>query len=143
EKLNRDIETEEYKEAAKKNELLKENKEKIPLQPLVDMVPDNLIIALGDGKLMLQVIFFALFFGISMILIPRDKTEGVRSFFDGMNEVFIKMVQIVMRAAPFFVFCLMAGILAKSADSLDGLITIFMQMGMYALVVFGGLALLL
>ncbi len=143
EKLNKDAQTEEYKEAASKSELAKANKTKTPLQPLVDMVPDNLIIALGDGKLMLQVIFFALFFGISMILLPRDKTEGVRSFFEGMNEVFIKMVHIVMRAAPFFVFCLMAGVLAKSADSLDGLITIFMQMGMYALVVFGGLALLL
>lgn len=142
-KLQADANTDDYKKLSAKNELAKSNKSKGPLQPLVDMVPDNLVIALGDGKLMLQVIFFALFFGISLILLPKEKTENVRSFFDGMNEIFVKMVHIVMRAAPFFVFCLMAGVLAKSADTLDQLLDIFMQMGMYALIVFSGLMLML
>lgn len=142
-KLQADASSETYQNLSNKNEVAKSNKSKGPLQPLVDMVPDNLIIALGDGKLMLQVIFFALFFGISLILLPEEKTKTVRSFFDGMNEVFIKMVHIVMRAAPFFVFCLMAGVLAKSADNLEQLTGIFAQMGMYALVVFSGLALML
>lgn len=142
-KLQADASSDDYKKLSEKNELAKSNKSKSPLQPLVDIVPDNLIIALGDGKLMLQVIFFALFFGISLILIPKEKTEGVRSFFEGMNEVFIKMVHVVMKAAPFFVFCLMAGVLAKSADTLDQLLDIFVQMGMYALVVFSGLMLML
>lgn len=142
-KLQADANTDDYKKLSEKNELAKSNQSKGPLQPLVDIVPDNLVIALGDGKLMLQVIFFALFFGISLILLPKEKTEVVRSFFDGMNEIFVKMVHIVMRAAPFFVFCLMAGVLAKSADNLDQLLDIFVQMGMYALVVFSGLMLML
>lgn len=142
-KLQADASSEDYKKLSEKNELAKSNKSKGPLQPLVDIVPDNLVIALGDGKLMLQVIFFTLFFGISLILLPKEKTEVVRSFFDGMNEVFVKMVHIVMRAAPFFVFCLMAGVLAKSADTLDELLDIFVQMGMYALVVFSGLIFML
>lgn len=114
-----------------------------PLQPLIDLVPNNIVIALSDGRFMLQVIFFAIFFGISLALLPKERTRIVVEFFDGMNEVFIRMVHIIMRAAPFFVFCLMAGVLAKSADSLDELIGIFIKLMGYSLVVVFGLALML
>lgn len=138
-KISSDLEKGDYKEMAEKNAAAKSNKNKGPLQPLVDMVPSNLVKALGDGKLMLQVIFFALFFGITLSLLPNDKSKTVKSFFDGMNEVFIGMVHIVMKAAPFFVFCLMAGVLAKSADTFDQLVDIFIQLGFYTLIVAGGL----
>lgn len=114
-----------------------------PLQPLVDMVPSNIVVALGDGRLMLQVIFFAILFGVTMALLPKSKTGTVFDFFNGMNEVFIKMVHIIMKAAPFFVFCLMAGVLAKSASSLDELMSIFLKLMEYSLVVIIGLAVLL
>lgn len=126
-----------------KNSDAQANKDKGPLQPLVDMVPSNLIQAMGDGKLMLQVIFFALFFGIAMILLPIEKTSTIRSFFDNMNEVFVKMVHIVMVAAPFFVFCLMAGVLAKSANTIPELVSIFIDLGFYAIVVILGLGVML
>lgn len=141
-KLAADMQSEDYQALAVKNEQAKATSTS-PLQPLVDIVPENLIIALGDGKLMLQVIFFALFFGIALALLPREKVGGVVAFFEGMNEVFVKMVHIIMIAAPFFVFCLMAGVLAKSADSIDQLFMIFKQLGSYALVVVAGLAILL
>jgi Na+/H+-dicarboxylate symporter len=110
---------------------------------LVDVVPENLIISMSDGRFMLQVIFFALLFGISLAFLPKDKTKTVSKFFDGMNEVFVKMVHIIMRAAPFFVFCLMAGVLAKSADSLDELLGIFVKLLGYSLVVLVGLSVML
>lgn len=141
EKLNSDNESSTIQGLQEKSTLA--TKDQGPLQPLVDMVPSNLIQAMGDGKLMLQVIFFALFFGIAMILLPIDKTSTVRSFFDNMNEVFVKMVHIIMIAAPFFVFCLMAGVLAKSADTIPELLTIFMDLGFYGIVVFLGLAVML
>ncbi|PIE86856.1 MAG: dicarboxylate/amino acid:cation symporter [Bacteroidetes bacterium] len=134
----------EYKKAEEKREKANEAKKGDgPLQPLVDMVPENLVISLSDGRFMLQVIFFALFFGISLAFLPKEKTKMVHSFFDGMNEVFVKMVHIIMRAAPFFVFCLMAGVLAKSADSLDELISIFTKLLGYSLVVIFGLSVML
>lgn len=115
-----------------------------PLQPLVDMVPDNIVIAMSDGRLMLQVIFFALLFGISLAFIPRnEKSNVVFNFFEGMNEVFIKMVNIIMKGAPFFVFCLMAGVLAKSASNLDDLINLFISLLGYSLVVVLGLSVLM
>jgi Na+/H+-dicarboxylate symporter len=92
---------------------------------------------------MLQVIFFALFFGISLAFLKGPKADSVILFFDGMNDVFIKMVHIIMKGAPFFVFCLMAGVLAKSADTMSELIDIFVQLGYYTIIVFGGLMFML
>lgn len=142
-KLKSDAQKMDYKKMAKKKADAVSNKQEGPLKPLVDIVPSNLIQSLGDGKLMLQVIFFALFFGVCLALLPVSKTSTVKMFFDGMNDIFIKMVHIVMRAAPFFVFCLMAGVLAKSADTMEELVDIFIQLGYYALIVFGGLAFML
>ncbi len=133
----------EYAEVAAKHEQAQQTKNSGPLQPLVDMVPSNLVNALSDGSLMLQVIFFAIFFGVSMRLLPDEKTRTVSHFFEGMNEVFIKMVHIVMRAAPFFVFCLMSGVLVKKAGSPEQLMKILLDLGYYSLVVLLGLLLLL
>ncbi len=142
--LNASKETEEYKTAQAKREKAESTKSgNGPLQPLVDMVPENLIISMSDGRFMLQVIFFALFFGISLAFLPKEKTKTVSLFFEGMNEVFVKMVHIIMKAAPFFVFCLMAGVLAKSADSLDELVSIFAKLLGYSLVVLLGLSVML
>ena len=142
--LNASKETKEYKAAESKRQKAEVAKSgEGPLQPLVDVVPENLIISMSDGRFMLQVIFFALLFGISLAFLPKDKTKTVSKFFDGMNEVFVKMVHIIMLAAPFFVFCLMAGVLAKSADSLDELLGIFVKLLGYSLVVLVGLSVML
>ena len=131
----------EYKDLSEKKARAGSNEG--PLQPLVDVVPSNLITALGDGNLMLQVIFFALFFGISISFLPESKTGTLKKFFNEMNEVFIYMVNIIMIAAPFFVFCLMAGVLAKMADTPGEMLDIFVNLGMYSITVVVGLAILL
>ncbi|MCJ8291533.1 MAG: dicarboxylate/amino acid:cation symporter [Crocinitomicaceae bacterium] len=142
--LSASKDTKEYKAATKKREKAEATKSGDgPLQPLIDIVPKNLVVAMSDGRLMLQVIFFALLFGISLAFLPKEKTKTVHSFFVGMNEVFVKMVHIIMRAAPFFVFCLMAGVLAKSADSLDELVGIFVKLLGYSMVVLLGLSVML
>lgn len=143
EKLNAASQDANYQKALAKSADANATKNQGPLQPLIDMVPENLILSLGDGKLMLQVIFFALFFGVSLALLKGPKAEAVTLFFDGMNDVFIKMVHIVMRGAPFFVFCLMAGVLAKSADTMEQLVDIFIQLGFYSVIVVGGLLFML
>ncbi|MBU2018845.1 MAG: dicarboxylate/amino acid:cation symporter [Bacteroidetes bacterium] len=132
-----------YQDLAQKSGTAFATKEQGPLQPLIDLVPENIFIALSDGKLMLQVIFFALFFGISLALLPSEKSKHLIPFFDSLNEVFVKMVNIVMMAAPFFVFCLMAGVLAKMADSPTDIYNIFVSLSQYSLVVVLGLVILL
>ena len=100
--MNAEMETEDFKKVAAKSANLKQTKERGPLEPIVEMVPSNIFVSLSDGSKMLQVIVFALFFGIALALIPKNKSTTVISFFDGCNEVFIKMVNIIMQAAPLF-----------------------------------------
>jgi len=117
----------------------KEKEDEVPLQFIVDMVPENIILSVSDNGLMLQVIFFAIFFGICLAMLPEEKVENVKKFFNGTNEVFLKMVDIVMQAAPFFVFALMAGVISKMADTPAEVFEIFKGLGGYSLVVLTGL----
>ena len=124
----------------KKMNIVKEKEKAGPLSFLVDMVPENIIVSISDNKLMLQVIFFAIFFGITLVLIPGDKAKPIIVFFNGMNEVFLKMVDLVMQAAPVFVFALMAGVIAKMADTPHEVFEIFKSLGTYSVSVLIGLA---
>lgn len=109
-----------------------------PLQSLIDIVPDNIIKASADNGNMLQVIFFAVIFGIAMILIPEEKSKPVKDFFDSFNEVILKMIDLIMLFSPFGVFALLAAIVAES-PSLD----LFKALGMYGLTVLIGLSLMI
>lgn len=120
--------------------IVKKSKEEGPLKFLVDMVPENIILSISNNKLMLQVIFFAIFFGLTLVLIPREKAQPVIVFVEGANEVFLKMVDIVMQAAPFFVFALMAGVIAKMANTPTEVFEIFKSLGSYSITVLVGLA---
>lgn len=115
-------------------------KEQGPLSFLVEMVPENIILSISDNGLMLQVIFFAIFFGICLAAVPDQKVKSVKKFIDGTNEVFLKMVDVVMQAAPFFVFALMAGVLANMADTPGEVFEIFIGLGSYSIVLTIGLA---
>lgn len=85
-----------------------------PLKALEDLVPENIVAAASSNGNMLQVIVFAIFFGIGLILIPPDKAGPVKSFFTGFNEVILKMIDLIMLAAPFGVFALLAAIVAEA-----------------------------
>lgn len=115
-----------------------------PLQPLVEIVPDNLFTALGDNKRMLQVIFFSILFGVAMVMLPTEKTQGVRNFFDGANEIVLKMVDIIMLTAPYGVFALMGSLVTDFAgDDPSQLFELFSALGLYSLTVVGGLAIMI
>lgn len=115
-----------------------------PLQPLIDIVPDNFFYSLSNNGLMLQIIFFAIFFGVCLLFIPDQKSHSVLNLVDGVNEVFLKMVDLVMQAAPFFVFALLAGVVSKMAgDDVGKVIEIFKGLSWYSLTVLGGLLLMI
>ena len=109
-----------------------------PLQSLIDIVPDNIIKASADNGNMLQVIFFAVIFGIAMIFLPEDKSKPVKDFFDSFNEIILKMIDLIMLFSPIGVFALLAAIVAES-PSLD----LFKALGMYGLTVIIGLILVM
>lgn len=125
-------------EAEMRKQEAAKQKEAGPLQALVDIVPDNIIGASANNKNMLQVIFFAIFFGIGLILIPEKTAKPVKDFFDGFNEVILKMIDLIMLAAPYGVFALLAALVVE-APSAD----LFAALGMYAISVVIGLALMI
>ena len=121
-------------DAGEKQAVAKKQKESGPLQALVDLVPDNIFKATTENVNMLQVIFFALFFGVGLILIPPKKAKPVKDFFDGFNEVILKLIDLIMLVAPFGVFALLATLIVES-PSLD----IFLALGLYTFTLVAGL----
>lgn len=87
-----------------------------PLQPLVDIVPENFFQALTDNASMLQVILFTILLGIGIILVEPKHSEPVVGFFKGLNEVILKIIDIIMLAAPIGVFALMASLMVEIPD---------------------------
>lgn len=89
-------------------------KSKGPLAPLVDIVPKNVIVALAEME-MLQIIFFAIFFGVVLVNLNENHAKPVRNLMEGLNELFVAMVNVIIKIMPFFVFALMAGSLVEAA----------------------------
>ncbi len=87
-----------------------------PLQFLVDIVPDNIFNAASSNGNMLQVIFFVIFFGICLLLIEESKSRMIKGFFDGLNEVILKMVDIIMLTAPYAVFALIVSLMVSTTN---------------------------
>lgn len=136
------FESDKMKMAAKMKEA-KAAKDAGPLQFVVDMVPENIILAISNNKLMLQVIFFAIFFGITIVLIPKETAAPIIDFINGMNAIFLKMVTLIMKVAPFFVFALLAGFIAKMSDTPKEVFEIFLGLGAYSITLVVGLAIMI
>ena len=119
-------------------------KDQGPLQFLVDIVPQNFMKASTNNKNMLQVIFFAILFGIAMIMLPDEKTLYVKGFFDGVNDVILQIVDIIMMTAPYGVFALLASLMVDFSDGdLNNVIELFSALGLYSLAVVTGLLIMI
>jgi Na+/H+-dicarboxylate symporter len=126
---------------AEKIKLASQTKQQGPLQFIVEIVPDNIFAALTSGKAMLQVIFFALFFGVALVSLPQEIASSLTPVINATNEVFLKMVDIIMKASPFFVFALLAGEMAKIAgNDISKINETFKGLSWYSLTVVAGLA---
>ncbi|QOD61315.1 dicarboxylate/amino acid:cation symporter [Polaribacter haliotis] len=108
-----------------------------PLQALVDIFPSNIFQSFVDAS-MLQIIFFAMFVGISLLLIPEKKAKPLMDFFDSLNEMVMKMVDLIMLFAPYAVFALLANVIIAFDDT-----EILLKLLAYALCVVGGLILMI
>ena len=116
-------------------------KERGPLQVFVDMVPDNIFSAVGNNRNMLQVVFFAILFGIALVLIPQEKGKPIVDLFDGLTFAIIKIVNLVMIIAPIGVFALITKTIDQVAkDDLSAVGELLGALGFYCVVVILGLA---
>lgn len=122
-----------------RSESARELEKQSPLFFFEDMIPENFFSAAGDNSKMLQIIFFAILFSIALVLVPGEKTQVVKDFFDGLNDVILKIVDIIMRFAPIGVFALMAALVVDFSGDAD----IFTALGMYMITVIVALFLLI
>lgn len=121
-------------DASQKIEMAESAKKSGPLQPLVDIVPDNFFKALSDNGSMLQVILFVILLGIGLILIEESKAKPVVDFFKGLNDVIMKIIDIIMLFSPYGVFALMASLMVEIPD-----FSTLRALGIYGLTVVVGL----
>ena len=112
------------------------------LQPIVDMVPDNVFSSASNNSNMLQVVFVAIIVGIALIQIPKNKGKPVLDFFEGINELVIKLVDNIMLFAPIGVFALISDTITSVAgNNLNNIIELLSALGYYMLAVIIGLIL--
>ncbi len=121
-----------------KIEAAAKQKESGPLQALEDLVPSNIFEAASNNANMLQVIVFAILFGVGLILIPDEKALPVKAFFDGFNEVILKLIDLIMLTAPYGVFALLAALVVEAPNA-----DLFVALLWYAFSVVVGLLLMI
>ena len=135
-KLREDFE----KEASKKAFSVQEVKNRGPLQPIIDMVPNNFFDSASNNRNMLQIVFVALLIGIGIIQIPGEKGKPLRDFFKSLSEVVIKLVDLIMLMAPLGVFALISTTISKIAgENSSQIIELLGALGYYILAVTLGL----
>ncbi|KAB2918848.1 MAG: dicarboxylate/amino acid:cation symporter [Bacteroidetes bacterium] len=103
--------------AAKKTEAAQTLTQQSPLQPLVDIFPENLISAASNNQMMLSMVVIAILFGIATILVPAEKSQPLITLMNSANEVTLKVVDIIMLLAPIGVFALISSVITDLAGS--------------------------
>ncbi len=107
---------------------------------LLGIVPNNPVRSMAEGD-MLQIIFFAIFFGIALTLIPDEKSAKVVAVFDAVNDAMVMCVHIIMKLAPYGVFALVAKVVGTSGLSvlkalLVYTLTVLLGLGIHATAVY-------
>lgn len=111
-----------------------------PLQPVIDIVPQNLINSMSSNSNMLQIVFIAILLGIGIIQIEKQKGDRLMMLFDDFNDVIIKIVDYIMLIAPYGVFALLASVIVDLAgDDLARALDLLLALGWYSFAVIAGL----
>ena len=73
---------------------------------VIGIIPSNLVTAMSENNI-LAVMFFALFFGIGLLLVQSPRTEALKQALEGVFEVSMRLIGLVIQLAPFAIFCFM------------------------------------
>ncbi|PWJ40016.1 dicarboxylate/amino acid:cation symporter [Sediminitomix flava] len=133
------------KDTEQRSEAASKVKNKGPLQPLVDLVPKNIISSMSSNSNMLQIITFALLFGTAMVMIkPQDVVQPLKNVIIALDKIIIKMVNIIMLLAPIGVFALLASLIVDfSGGDVNKALELLSVLAKYSLTVVVGLALMM
>jgi len=116
--------------------------ERGPLQLMVDIVPTNVFQSISDNRNMLQVVFLAMLMGIGLIQVPPDKAKPLLGMFEGLTQVIIRLVDLIMKIAPIGVFSLIASTITSVAgDDPNQIVQLLSALAFYMIAVILGLLL--
>ncbi|MCK5101855.1 MAG: dicarboxylate/amino acid:cation symporter, partial [Cyclobacteriaceae bacterium] len=125
-------------------DVAKQLKDEGPLQPLINIIPDNLVNSASMNSNMLQIVFFAIIFGIALLQIKSEKKNIVIGFFEGLNDVIIKIIHYIMMIAPYGVFALISTLIVEIAgNDPSKALEILSALILYALTVVIGLVIMI
>jgi len=103
-----------------RNEAADVQRERGPLDMIVDIVPSNFLESASDNRKMLQVVFVAILLGIGLIQLPRERAKPLLAVFDSLSGVVIRLVDLIMYMAPLGVFALISGTITSVAGDDPG-----------------------
>lgn len=102
----------------------------------LDAVTTNPFHAIANGQ-MLQIVVMSIVIGLGLTMIPKEKARPAIEVCESFAEAVLRLVQLLMHAAPYAVFALMAGIVGNFG------VGVFVALAKYCMVVVGGLAIIL
>ena len=127
-------------DATKRQETTATVKERGPLQPLIDMVPDNFFGSASSNRNMLQIVFFSLLAGIALVQVREEKRRPVIEVISGLQEMVIRITFLIMLFAPVGVFALIASTITTMAgEDPSQVISLLGSLAWYCLAVIIGL----
>ena len=85
---------------------------KAGIESIVSIVPNNIIAAMSQNDI-LAVMFFALFFGVGLLLVQTPATGQLKSAIEGIFDVAMKLIGLVIQLAPIAIFCFMFNLSAQ------------------------------
>jgi len=82
------------------------------IDAFISIVPNNLVEVMGSNSAILSVMFFALFFGIGLLLTDTPNARVLQRGFEGLFDVTMRLILIVIKLAPIAVACFMFNLAA-------------------------------
>jgi Na+/H+-dicarboxylate symporter len=112
-----------------------------PLQVIVGMVPENIVLSMTSNRDLLEVIIFALAFGVALTLISRERSAPVAAVLEGANEAMTRLISMLMLIAPYGVGALVFMVVVKFGT--DVLVALAFYTGVVVLALLAHLLLVL
>ena len=82
------------------------------IDAFINIIPNNLVEAMGSNSTILSVMFFALFFGIGLLLTDTPAARTLQRGFEGLFDVTMRLIMLVIKLAPIAVACFMFNLAA-------------------------------
>lgn len=105
---------------------------KAGVDAVIGLVPSNVVTAMSDNDI-LAVMFFALFFGIGLLMVQTPRTQALKQAIEGVFEVAMRLIGLVIQLAPIAIFCFMFNLAAQFGWDLLAKLAVYVAVVLLAL----------